>query len=104
MEGFHPSKLPVCKTFDVRDEAGAQEAAEAMIKMGFAGRKDAFKVLMPKEAKLAKRIGYTITTSVNAGLRSTGQHRDVRYWTYHHDSTHYAIVFVSSKAVEGLDF
>lgn len=104
MEEFHPSKLPVCRTFDVKDVEGAHEAAAEMVREGFEGHKEAFKVLMPKETRLAKRIGYAVTTSVNTGLRTSGQHRDVRYWTYHHDDTHYAIVFVSSKAVGNLDF
>lgn len=104
MEEFHPSRLPVCKTFDVADEAGASEAAEEIVRMGFAGRQEAFKVLMPKESKVAKRIGHTLTTSINVGLRSTGQPRNVRYWTYHHDDGHYAIVLIGSDAVGNLDF
>jgi len=104
MEEFHPSRLPVCRTFDVRDEGGASDAADEIVRMGFEGRRDAFKVLMPKEAKMAKRIGYTLTTSVNVGLRRTGQRRSVRYWTYHHDDAHYAIVLVDSDAVGDLDF
>ena len=104
MEEFHPSKLPVCKTFDVKDEKDASNISEEIVKMGFKDRKEAFKILMPKETKLAKRIGYTITTSINYGLRKTNQHRSVRYWTYHHDENHYAIVFVHSDVVEGLEF
>lgn len=102
-EEFHPSKLPVFKTFDARDEKGASEIAEEIVRMGFKGRREAFKVLMPKEPRLAKRIGYTVTTSVNYGLRKTNQHRSVRYWTYHHDKAHYAIVLIDSEAVDGLD-
>jgi len=52
----------------------------------------------------AKRIGYIVTTGVTYGLRQTKQERDIRYWTYHHDSDHYAIVLVSSKVLEELDF
>ena len=41
---------------------------------------------MPKEdEKTAKRIGYTVTTTVTYALRKTNQERDVRYWTYHED-------------------
>ena len=40
---------------------------------------------MPKESKLAKRIGYTVTTGVTHGLRQKNEVRDIRYWTYHHD-------------------
>jgi len=51
---FHPSKIPIAKTFKILDEKGASEAAEEIVKMGFSDRKDGFKVLMPKEKKLAK--------------------------------------------------
>ena len=54
--------------------------------------------------KTAKRIGYTVTTTVTYALRKTNQERDVRYWTYHEDKDNYAIVFVSSKVLEKLDF
>ncbi len=104
MEEFHPSKLPVCKTFDVKSEGEASDAADEIVRMGFRDRREAFKVLMPKEAKLARRIGYTLTTSINIGLRKTSQHRSVRYWTYHHDDAHYAIVLINADVVEGLDF
>lgn len=101
---FHPSIIPIARTFDVTDEKAASEAAEEIVKMGFANRKDGFKVLMPKEKKLAKRIGYTVTTSITYGLRQTKQDRDVKYWTYHHDSDHYAIVLVNPKVVQELGF
>ena len=75
-----------------------------MVKMGFSNKKTGFKVLMPKDQKIAKRIGYIVTTSINFGLRQTKQERDVRYWTYHHDKDHYAIVLISSKVLESLGF
>jgi len=101
---FHPSQIPIAKTFDVKDEKAASAAAEEMVKMGFSDRNDGFKVLMPKEKKIAKRIGYTITTSVNYGLRQTKQDRQIRFWTYHEDDDHYAIVLVSPKVLEELGF
>jgi len=101
---FHPSKIPISKTFVVKDEKDASEASEEMVKMGFSHEKTGYKVLMPKESKVAKRIGYIVTTGVTYGLRQTKQERDIRYWTYHHDSDHYAIVLVSSKVLEKLDF
>ena len=101
---FHPSKLPIGKTFDIKDEKAASEAAQEMVKLGFSNRKDGFKVLMPKEKKLAQRIGYTVTTSVNVGLRSTNQDRNIRYWTYHQDKDHYAIVLIDANVVEELGF
>lgn len=99
---FHPSAVPIAKVFDVMDEVQASEAAEEMIAMGFVERKDGFKVLMPKERKLAKRIGYTITTTLNHGLKKTNQARELRYWTYHHDNDHYAIVLISGRVFESL--
>ena len=102
---FHPSKIPISKTFEVKDEKQATEAAHEMVMMGFDKEDKGFKVLMPKESeKIAKRIGYIVTTTVTSGLRKENQHRDIRYWTYHHDKEHYAIVLVGSKVLEELDF
>lgn len=101
---FHPSELPIAKNFDIKDEKDANEAVEEMIRLGFNNRNEGFKVLMPKESKIAKRIGYTITTGVSTGLRNSGQERDIRYWTYHHDKDHYAIVLISGKVLELLGF
>ena len=101
---FHPSKIPIAKTFDLRDEKDASDAAEEMVKMGFENIQQGYKVLMPKESKIAKRIGYIVTTSVNYGLRNTNQERNIRYWTYHHDDEHYAIVLISGSVLEKLGF
>ena len=102
---FHPSKIPILKTFDVNDEKQATEAAHEMVMIGFDKEDKGYKVLMSKEDdRKAKRIGYTVTTTVTYALRKTKQERDVRYWTYHEDNKHYAIVFVSSKVLEKLDF
>lgn len=101
---FHPRDLPVSKTYDLKDEGGAADAVNDMVAAGFKNKKDGFRVLMPKEAKLAKRIGYTITTGVTSGLREKNEVRDVRYWTYHHDQEHYAIVLISNKALTDLGY
>ena len=102
---FHPSKIPISKTFDVKDEKEATEAAHEMVMIGFEKEEKGYKVLMSKsDEKKAKRIGHTVTTTVSYALRKTNQERDVRYWTYHEDDEHYAIVFVSSKVLEKLDF
>ena len=101
---FHPKDLPVTKTFDLKDEKDASEAVDEMVKMGFENRKEGFRVLMPKDQKLAKRIGFTITTGVTAGLRGKNEIRDVKYWTYHHDKDHYAIVLISNKSLTELGF
>lgn len=101
---FHPSQIPTAKIFDVKDEKDAEVASEEMVKLGFSNLKMGYKVLMPKESKIAKRIGYIITTNINNGLRQTNQERDLRYWTYHHDKDHYAIVLISSKVFDDLSF
>jgi len=47
-------------------------------------------------------IGFTITTGVNYGLRKTKQERNIRYWTFHEDDEHYAIVLISANVLEKL--
>ncbi len=100
---FHPSKIPILKTYDIKDEKSASDAVEDMVKLGVSKRKEGFKVLMPKEKKQAKRIGYTITTSLSYSLSKNGQDRNVRYWTYHEDKDHYAIVLISVQGFDQLD-
>ena len=105
MEKADIESIPIQKTFDLKDEKDAYDAAEEMVRIGFYKEEKGFKVLMPKESKKsAKRIGYIITTTVTSSLRKDDQHRDIRYWTYHHDKEHFCIVLVSSKVVEELDF
>ena len=105
MEKANIESIPIKKTFDLKDEKDAYDAAEEMVHTGFYKEKKGFKILMPKEPKkTAKRIGYIVTTTVTAGLRKQDQHRDIRYWTYHDDKEHYGIVLVSSKVVDELDF
>jgi len=101
---FHPSQIPTAKTYDVKDEKEADDAAQDMVKLGFSNQKMGYKVLMPKEQKTAKVIGYVITTGINFGLRQTKQERDLKYWTYHHDKEHYAIVLISSRVFDELGF
>jgi hypothetical protein len=103
MEKADIESIPIIKTFDLKDEKDAYDAAEEMVRIGFYKEKKGFKVLMPKESKrTAKRIGYIITTSVTSNLRKADQDRDIKYWTYHHDKEHYAIILVSSKVVQEL--
>ena len=101
---FHPKNLPIFKIYDLKDEKDANDAVENMVKLGFKNRKEGFRVLMPKETKIAKRIGFTVTTGVTHGLRQKNETRDIRYWTYHHDKDHYAIVLISNSALEDLGF
>tara|TARA_B110000014_G_scaffold90337_1_gene62088 strand:+ start:793 stop:1110 length:318 start_codon:yes stop_codon:yes gene_type:complete len=102
---FHPSQIPIAKVFDLKDEKDATNAAHEMVKIGFFTHKMGFKAIMPKkDAKTAKRIGYTVTTTVTYELRKTGQDQNIRYWTYHEDADHYAIVLVSLNVLENLGF
>ena len=101
---FHPKDLPILKTYDLKDEKDASMAVEDMVKLGFENRKEGFKVLMPKESRIAKRIGYTVTTGVTQGLRQKNEVRDIKYWTYHHDKDHYAIVLISNTSLKELGF
>jgi len=100
---FHPSKLPIIKVFDIKDETAASEAVDEIVKIGFGGN-GAFKVLMPKEQRLAKRIGYTVTTGINVGLRKTNQDRNIQYWTYLEGKNNYAIVLIGPKSLKELGF
>ncbi len=99
---FHPSQIPVVKTFIVKDEKTASESASEMVKLGFENQKGGYKVLMPKQEKLAKRIGLIVTTEINYMLRQAKQERNLRYWTYHHDAENYAIVLISSHVFDDL--
>ncbi|MGQ0637790.1 MAG: hypothetical protein ACT4N1_00290 [Nitrososphaerota archaeon] len=101
---FHPSQLPVSKTFEVKDEAQASQAAEEMVKLGFSGQKSAYRVLMTNDKDAAKKIGFLIMNELNFGLRKTKQERDVMYWIYHYDNLHYAMVLISSKVLQELGF
>ena len=101
---FHPKDLPVFKIYDLKNVKDASEAVEDMVNLGFSNRKEGFKVLMPKETKLAKRIGYSVTTGINYELRKRNEVRDIKYWTYHFDNDHYAIILISNKVLEELDF
>ena len=99
---FHPSQLPVFKTFEINNETQAAEAATEMVRLGFAGQKSAFRVLMTNDKNVAKKIGFVIMDELNFGLRKTKQERDVMYWIYHHDNLHYAMVLISSKVLQEL--
>ena len=101
---FHPSQLPVSKTFEVKDEAQASQAAAEMVKLGFAGQKSAYRVLMTNDKDAAKKNGFLIMNELNFGLRKTKQERDVMYWIYHYDTLHYAMVLISSKVLQELGF
>ena len=97
-------QIPILKSFNVNDEKEASIAADEMVELGFLNEKKGFKVIMPKEPRIAKRIGYIVTTTVTAGLGKTEQDRNIKYWTYHHDEDHYAIVLVNAQVLDELGF
>ena len=97
-------QIPILKSFNVNDEKEASTAADEMVELGFLNEKKGFKVIMPKEPRIAKRIGYIVTTTVTAGLGKTEQDRNIKYWTYHHDEEHYAIVLVNAQVLDELGF
>lgn len=99
---FHPSQIPIIKTFTLKDEKDAVVSAIEMTDIGFENKSGGFKVLMPKQEKLAKRIGFTVVSEINVRLRKAKQERNLRYWTYHHDAENYAIVLVSENVLSDL--
>ncbi|MBI1829371.1 MAG: hypothetical protein HY222_03325 [Thaumarchaeota archaeon] len=101
---FHPSQIPVSKTFHIIDENHSADIASEMVKLGFTAQKGAFLLLMTNDKKIAKKIGFTIMNELNFGLRKTKQERDVRYWIYTYDKEHFAMVLISSKVFQELGF
>ena len=75
---FHPSQIPIAKTFELKDEKDATDAAYEMVKIGFTTEDKGFKVLMSKhDERKAKRIGHTVNSSVSFALRHTEQNRNI---------------------------
>ena len=101
---FHPSQLPILKTFEVTNESQASDTASEMVKLGFSNQESAFRVLITSEKDLAKKIGFLIINEINFGLRKTKQERDVLYWIYYYDKSRYAMVLISSKIFHELGF
>jgi hypothetical protein len=101
---FHPSKIPVSKTFQIDKENEASEIASQMVELGFAAQNGAFRVVMTKDKSVAKKIGFTIMSELSLGLQKTKQERDIQYWIYHYDTEHYAMVLISSKVLASLGF
>ncbi len=99
---FHPSQIPIAKTFEIDDDLKASEIASEMVRLGFSSQKGGFRIIMTKEKNTAKKIGFTIINELNLGLRKAKQQRDVRYWIYSYDQDHFAMVLISSKVFESL--
>ena len=101
---FHPSQIPISKTFHITDEYQSSDIASEMVKLGFANQRGGFLLIMTNDKKIAKKIGFTIMNELNFGLRKTKQERDVRYWIYTYDKEHFAMVLISSKVFQELGF
>ncbi len=100
---FHPSQIPITKTFELDNELKAADIATEMIKIGFSSQKGGFRVIMTKEKNTAKKIGFTIMNELNLGLRKAKQERDVRYWVYSYDQDHFAMVLIGSRVLNNLN-
>jgi hypothetical protein len=100
---FHPSQIPIVKTFVAKNEKDASDSASEMVRLGFENQKGGYMVLMPKQKDMAKKIGFIVTTEINYMLRQTNQERNLRYWTYHHDAENYAIVLISPRVLDELN-
>lgn len=101
---FHPSQIPITKTFEVENEIRAPEIAAEMVRLGFASQRGGFRIIMTKEKRTAKKIGFTVINELNLGLRKAKQERDVRYWIYSYDQDHFAMVLISSRVFNDLGF
>lgn len=99
---FHPSQIPIVRTFEVDSESKAPDIASEMVRAGFTSQKGGFRVIMTKEKGTAKKIGFALMNELNLGLRKAKQVRDVRYWIYSYDEKHFAMVLISSKVFDGL--
>ena len=55
---FHPSQLPILKTFEINEELQVSNAVSEMIKLGFSNHKSALRVLMTNEKDLAKKLDF----------------------------------------------
>ncbi len=101
---FHPSQIPISKTFQVDDEYKGPDIANEMARLGFTAQRGAFRVIMTKDKSVAKKIGFSIMNELNLQLRRTKQERDVQYWIYSYDTDHYAMILISSKVLSDLGF
>lgn len=99
--GIHPSQIPISKTFEVKDYSEASDVLNDMLTRDFS-KELGFKILIPKDQNLAKSVGYTIVNELNKGLRMKRYMHNLRYFVYHHDPAHYAIVIVSEEALAKL--
>ena len=63
---IHPSQIPTSRTFNIKDFSEVAKVLEEMLSVDF-NNESGFKILMPKDQDLAKRIGYTSVNELNKG-------------------------------------
>jgi len=98
---MHPSQIPISQLFDIKDYSEVWEVINEMLTMDFSKEKG-IKILIPKDQNLAKKLGYTILNELNKGLRLRQYKHNIRYFVYHHDPEHYAIVIASEETLAKL--
>ena len=101
VDGMHPSQIPISRLFDVKDHSEAWEVIREMLAMDLSKEKG-FKILIPKDQSLARKLGYTIVNELNKGLRIRRYQQNIRYFVYHHDPEHYAIVIANEEVLAKL--
>jgi len=60
--------------------------------------------LRQKKRQVTKLMKKAEQQGVTHGLRQKNETRDIKYWTYHHDKDHYAIVLISNTTLAELGF
>ncbi len=99
---IHPSQIPITQLFDIKDYSDVSKVINKMLELGFS-KEVGFKILMPKDQNLARKLGYTILNELNKGLRMQQYEHNIRYFVYHQDSDHYAVVIASEEAIAKLN-
>jgi len=99
---IHPSQIPITQLFDIKDYSDMSKVINKMLELGFS-KEVGFKILMPKDQNLARKLGYTILNELNKGLRMQQYKHNIRYFVYHQDSEHYAVVIASEEALAKLN-
>jgi hypothetical protein len=98
---IHPSQIPISQLFDVKDHSEAWKVINEMLAMDFS-KETGCKILIPKDQKIARKLGFTIVNELNKGLRIQRYKQNIRYFVYHHDPEHYAIVIASEETLAKL--
>lgn len=98
---IHPSQVPISRIFDVKGLSDAFGVINEILKLDL-NKESGLRILMPKDQKVARRIGYTIVNELNKGLRMQRYVGNLKYFVYHYDSEHYAILLASEQFLSKL--